>query len=59
MTFKKLNIAASLLFVAAGAHAQQAIDISYQRSSTLWILLKQNGQLDERLNPLGFTVNWH
>jgi len=48
-----------LLFVAAGAHAQQAIDISYQRSSTLWILLKQNGQLDERLNPLGFTVNWH
>ncbi|AUM69496.1 aliphatic sulfonate ABC transporter substrate-binding protein [Pseudomonas fluorescens] len=59
MTFKKLIIAASLLFAAAGAHAQQAIDISYQRSSTLWILLKQNGQLEERLKPLGFTVNWH
>ena len=59
MKLKKLIVAASLLFAAAGAHAQQAIDISYQRSSTLWILLKQNGQLEERLKPLGFTVNWH
>ena len=56
---KKLIIAASLLLVTAGVHAQPAIDISYQRSSTLWILLKQNGQLEERLKPLGFTVNWH
>ena len=59
MKLKQLIVAASLLFAAAGAHAQQAIDISYQRSSTLWILLKQNGQLEERLKPLGFTVNWH
>ncbi|MFW0758731.1 aliphatic sulfonate ABC transporter substrate-binding protein [Pseudomonas sp. H11T01] len=59
MKLKKLIVAASLLLAAAGAHAQQAIDISYQRSSTLWILLKQNGQLEERLKPLGFTVNWH
>ena len=59
MKLKKLIVAASLLFAAAGAHAQQTIDISYQRSSTLWILLKQSGQLEERLKPLGFTVSWH
>ena len=59
MTFKKLIVAASLLFAATAAHAEQTLDISYQRSSTLWILLKQNGQLEQRLKPLGFTVNWH
>ncbi|MDB1109921.1 aliphatic sulfonate ABC transporter substrate-binding protein [Pseudomonas extremaustralis] len=59
MTLKKLIAAASLLFVAAAAHAQQTLDISYQRSSTLWILLKQNGELEQRLKPLGFSVNWH
>jgi len=59
MKLKKLVIAASLLFAAASAQAQQAIDIGYQRSSTLWILLKQSGQLEARLKPLGFTVNWH
>lgn len=59
MTFKKLIVAASLLFAATAAQAEQTLDISYQRSSTLWILLKQNGQLEQRLKPLGFTVNWH
>lgn len=59
MTLKQLILAASLLFTAAAAHAEQTLDISYQRSSTLWILLKQNGQLEQRLKPLGFTVNWH
>jgi sulfonate transport system substrate-binding protein len=59
MKLKQLIVVASLLFATAAAHAQQTIDISYQRSSTLWILLKQNGQLEERLKPLGFTVNWH
>jgi sulfonate transport system substrate-binding protein len=59
MKLKQLVVAASLLFATAAAHAEQTIDISYQRSSTLWILLKQNGQLEERLKPLGFTVNWH
>jgi len=59
MKLKQLIVAASLLFATAAAHAQQTIDISYQRSSTLWILLKQNGQLEERLKPLGFTVSWH
>lgn len=59
MKLKNLIAAASLLVAATVAQAQQTIDISYQRSSTLWILLKQNGQLEERLKPLGFTVNWH
>lgn len=59
MKLKQLVVAASLLFATAAAHAEQTIDISYQRSSTLWILLKQNGQLEARLKPLGFTVNWH
>ncbi|WPO97970.1 aliphatic sulfonate ABC transporter substrate-binding protein [Pseudomonas sp. HR96] len=59
MTFKKLFLAASLMLGAVAAHAEQTLDIGYQRSSTLWILLKNNGQLQERLKPLGFTVNWH
>jgi sulfonate transport system substrate-binding protein len=59
MTLKHLLVAAGLLFSTAAVQAQQTLDISYQRSSTLWILLKQNGQLEERLKPLGFTVNWH
>ena len=59
MKLKKLIVVASLLFAAAAAHAGQTLDISYQRSSTLWIVLKNNGQLEQRLKPLGFTVNWH
>lgn len=59
MTFKKLIVAASLLPATAAAHAEQTLDISDPRSSTLWILLKQNGQLEQRLKPLRFTVNWH
>jgi sulfonate transport system substrate-binding protein len=59
MTLRKLIIAAGLMLAAVTAHAEQAVSIGYQRSSTLWILLKENGQLEARLKPLGFTVNWH
>ncbi len=59
MTLRKLIIATGLMLAAVTAHAEQTISIGYQRSSTLWILLKENGQLEERLKPLGFTVNWH
>ncbi|HEY0289339.1 MAG TPA: aliphatic sulfonate ABC transporter substrate-binding protein [Pseudomonas sp.] len=59
MTLRKFIVAAGLLLAAVTAHAEQTIDIGYQRSSTLWILLKNDGQLDERLKPLGFKVNWH
>lgn len=59
MTLRKLLLAASLLLAAITAQAEQTVDIGYQRSSTLWILLKNNGQLQAALKPLGFTVNWH
>lgn len=59
MTLRKFIIAAGLMVAAAAAHAEQVINIGYQRSSTLWILLKYDGHLEERLKPLGFTVQWH
>jgi sulfonate transport system substrate-binding protein len=62
MSLRKLLTAATLILaanIATTAHAEQTVDIGYQRSSTLWLLLKNNGQLDERLKPLGFKVNWH
>ncbi|MFT3956066.1 MAG: aliphatic sulfonate ABC transporter substrate-binding protein [Piscinibacter sp.] len=33
--------------------------ISYQRSSTLLTLIKQNGTLEKKLAPLGVDVSWH
>ena len=51
MTFKTLIVAASLLFAAAAAHAEQTLDISYQRSSTLWILLKQMASWSSASSP--------
>lgn len=59
MNLRSFFLAAGLLLTAASACAQQTVDIGYQRSSTLWILLKESGQLEQRLKPLGFTVNWH
>ncbi|MDH0745319.1 aliphatic sulfonate ABC transporter substrate-binding protein [Pseudomonas sp. GD03842] len=59
MPLRKLFLAAALLLTTVAAQAEQVIDIGYQRSSTLWILLKNDGQLEQRLKPLGFTVNWH
>ncbi|MFF7708661.1 aliphatic sulfonate ABC transporter substrate-binding protein [Pseudomonas sp. NPDC007930] len=59
MPLRSILLAAGLLLSAAAAQAAQTVDIGYQRSSTLWILLKNNGQLEEKLKPLGFTVNWH
>lgn len=59
MSLRKLIVAAALMMATLTAHAEQQISIGYQRSSTLWILLKNGGQLEQRLKPLGFTVNWH
>ncbi|SEJ12793.1 sulfonate transport system substrate-binding protein [Azotobacter beijerinckii] len=42
-----------------GTAQAETLDISYQRSSTLLILLKRNGALEERLKPLGFDIEWH
>lgn len=59
MSLRKIIVAAALMLATVTAHAEQVINIGYQRSSTLWILLKNDGQLEERLKPLGFTVKWH
>lgn len=59
MSLRKLIVACALLLATVTAHAEQVINIGYQRSSTLWILLKNDGQLEQRLKPLGFNINWH
>jgi sulfonate transport system substrate-binding protein len=59
MSLRNVIAAAALMLATVTAHAEQVINIGYQRSSTLWILLKNDGQLEERLKPLGFTVSWH
>ncbi|MAM57405.1 MAG: ABC transporter substrate-binding protein [Salinicola sp.] len=48
----------ALMLGAAGARAE-TVDIGYQRSSSLFILLKRSGELEARLAPLGYDVNWH
>ncbi|HEY4353977.1 MAG TPA: aliphatic sulfonate ABC transporter substrate-binding protein [Paraburkholderia sp.] len=47
------------LFCADSAIARETVSISYQRSSTLLILLKRTGELEKRLNALGYDVSWH
>jgi sulfonate transport system substrate-binding protein len=44
---------------ATVAHARETVAIGYQRSSTLFILLKRTGELDKRLAALGYDVSWH
>ncbi len=39
--------------------ARETISISYQRSSTLFLILKHTGELDKRLNALGYDVSWN
>ncbi|QQC65664.1 aliphatic sulfonate ABC transporter substrate-binding protein [Paraburkholderia ginsengisoli] len=41
------------------AQANETVSISYQRSSTLFILLKRTGALEKKLNALGYDVSWH
>ncbi|QYD68052.1 aliphatic sulfonate ABC transporter substrate-binding protein [Paraburkholderia edwinii] len=57
-------LALAALFVAnvlcaEPAVARETVSISYQRSSTLLILLKRTGDLEKRLNALGYDVSWH
>jgi sulfonate transport system substrate-binding protein len=41
------------------SQARETISIGYQRSSTLFIILKRTGELDKRLNALGYDVSWN
>ncbi|SDR30539.1 sulfonate transport system substrate-binding protein [Paraburkholderia fungorum] len=59
---RRLCISLSLIggVLSAGlAQANETISISYQRSSTLFILLKRTGELEKKLKPLGYDVSWH
>jgi len=51
--------AASLLPGLARAAEEVTVRIGYQKSSTLITLLKANGTLEKRLEPLGAKVTWH
>jgi sulfonate transport system substrate-binding protein len=51
-------LAASTLYTQTAA-ARETVSISYQRSSTLLILLKRTGELEKRLDALGYDVSWH
>jgi sulfonate transport system substrate-binding protein len=58
------SLALAVLFVAnvlwaEPANARETVSIGYQRSSTLLILLKRTGDLEKRLNALGYDVSWH
>lgn len=52
-------LAGLLALACAAADARETVRISYQRSSTLWLLLKKNGTLEQKLAPLGYDVRWH
>lgn len=51
--------AASLLPGLARAAEEVTVRIGYQKSSTLITLLKANGTLEKRLEPLSAKVTWH
>jgi sulfonate transport system substrate-binding protein len=50
---------AALAFTTLATQARDTVRISFQRSSTLLTLLKQNGTLEKKLAPLGLDVSWH
>ncbi len=54
-----LLCAAALGLAATVAQARETVRISFQRSSTLLTLIKQNGALEKKLAPLGYDVSWH
>lgn len=56
-----LAIAAGSTLAAATpiVRARETVRLSYQRSSVLLTLLKQDGTLERVLDPLGFDVSWH
>ena len=51
--------AAALVSLPRTARAATTLRIGYQRSSTLIALLRQNGNLEKALAPLGTGLSWH
>jgi sulfonate transport system substrate-binding protein len=52
-------LACLILMLGAPAQARETVSIGYQRSSTLFIILKRTGELDKRLDALGYDVSWN
>ncbi|WP_245411912.1 aliphatic sulfonate ABC transporter substrate-binding protein [Methylocella silvestris] len=55
-------IAGLSLFACAPAVAESApwtLNFGYQKSSTLSVILKTNGELEKALAPLGVEIKWH
>ncbi|GGJ84837.1 aliphatic sulfonate ABC transporter substrate-binding protein [Pseudomonas matsuisoli] len=47
------------LSASTAAHAESLLRIGYQKSSTLMVLLKQQGTLEKQLAGQGVRVSWH
>ncbi|MCX4161603.1 MULTISPECIES: aliphatic sulfonate ABC transporter substrate-binding protein [Paraburkholderia] len=59
VTLLVTGVLASALCLPSAASARETVSISYQRSSTLFILLKRTGELEKKLGALGYDVSWH
>jgi sulfonate transport system substrate-binding protein len=54
-----VGAASSLLPIRASAADSKTVRIGYQKSSTLITLLKAEGAIEKKLQPLGFNISWH
>ncbi|MEC5317798.1 aliphatic sulfonate ABC transporter substrate-binding protein [Brenneria populi subsp. brevivirga] len=54
-----LSLFALSLFAAYPALAESTLRIGYQKSSTLFTILKSQGELEKSLNQRGVRVTWH
>ncbi len=57
--FRRGLLALGLLGLACAAQADTSLRIGYQKSSTLLVLLKEQGTLERDLAARGITVSWH
>jgi len=53
------SLAASGLVTRAHAAGEDVVRIGYQKSSSLMIILKQQGAIERALAPLGVKASWH
>lgn len=59
LAFAAAGSTAAILPGIATAAEEAVVRIGYQKSSTLITLLKANGTLEKRLEPLGTKIIWH
>ena len=63
-SFTRRSVLGALGSLAAGAalaqgNAPRAVRLGYQKSSTLIAVLRLQGTLEQRLEPLGVKLSWH